>query len=284
MLARRLYIFCFLVLPLAACETDVGDTSHAGQRIPTRMEALTATARLTLAALSAADYCSEAFGDRAELEAVILAYNERNTAQFQAVMDAMEAEGGLNPETYEIAERQAAAEGRLLLGTDRRSACADLPGRYRIGEFDLPTIDRLGSITFQDPRPDPTTPGALLEWCQAESPVRHTDNLDMVRAEYVALMNHTYLQIVQGRAIEMAWEDGGSLHLYNPADLVILGEDETVNYWRDGLKRAESIGLDQAHRCTFLPALQLFSGLFLHLDVWDASGLTIVRTDTTRIR
>jgi hypothetical protein len=240
--------------------------------------------RLTLAPLSAAGYCGGAFGEKAELEAAILEYNERNATQIQAVMSAMEAEGGLSPEAYEVAERQAAAEGRLLLGTSRRAACTDLPARYRTGEFDLPAIDRLGSGVSRDPGRDPTNPAALLEWCQAESPELDADNLETIRAEFVALVNHTYLQAVQGRAIEMAWEDDGFLHLHNPADLVVLDEDETPNYWRDGLARAESGDLDPADRCMFLPALHLFSGLFIHLDVWDSMRLQVVRTDTTRIR
>jgi hypothetical protein len=286
MLVRRYCIPCLLAVPLAlaACEPPPGRTSPDRQETPTRMDALTATMRLTLAPLSAAGYCGDAFGQKAELEAAILEYNDRNAAQIEALMGAMEAEGGLAPEAYEVAQRQAAAEGRLLLGTSRRAACTDLPARYQAGEFDLPAIDTLGSRVSGDRGPDPTNPTALLEWCQAESPDMDGDIIETVRAEFVALTNHVYLEMVQGRAIEMAWEDDGFLHLHNPADLVVLDEDETPNYWRDGLARAESGDLDPADRCMFLPALHLFSGLFIHLDVWDSSRLQVVRTDTTRIR
>jgi hypothetical protein len=107
-----------------------------------------------------------------------------------------------------------------------------------------------------------------------------------VRADFVHALDSLSLAAVQHRAPRMAWQEGTTLHIVSPSDLVVISPDSVLAGWRRGLDSAASGYSDPVTACVFWTAASLFDTVTVHFGVQDTAGRfvgdTVVKIPTAR--
>lgn len=107
---------------------------------------------------------------------------------------------------------------------------------------------------------------------------------DSVRADYVAMLNEMYLEVVENRAERMVWTKSGQLHIESLATLMEIEADTILAKWDLGIEAArEGRSLDESAECFFGVAAELFDTVYVHTGMWNAPRLELIADSVVAI-